>query len=1158
MHFIRFLFLFSLLNLFYSCTNSEKPKLFSKVENNISGIDFNNKIVPNDSLNILNYEYLYNGGGVSVGNLNGDNFPDVVFSGNMVPSQVYINKGGLNFQNITKESNISTSSNWITGVNLIDVNQDGLDDIYFCIGGPGNVDNFPNKLYINNGNLTFSEQAAEYGLDDKGESIQSIFFDYDLDGDLDVYLLTGGGFENSAIDISKIKSDGSSRNNDRLYRNDFDENLGHPVYTEVSLELGINTEGFGLGVTIIDVNNDFWPDIYVSNDYTSKDLLYLNIKGNYFEEQSSNYFNHFSHFSMGNDAADINNDGYIDLFTSDMLPEDIKRRKLMSGSFSQEIFKFAQKFGYGEQYMRNMLHLNNGDGSFSEIGQFSGIEMSDWTWGPLFADFDNDGYQDLYLTNGFGKDITNMDFVKYRENVSYAFSDISKLKKSVHKALDKLNPIELSNYMYSNEANYKFKNVTKLWGLDYVSISNGSSYVDLDLDGDLDILVNNINQESFIFKNNLNNKDTIGSNFIELSLKGTEKNKSSIGAQVKLFLSDNQVLVRYNQPSKGFQSTSSSLLHFGLGDNEIDSLVVTWPDKKTQSLIKPSYNQILEIDYFKSEGFQKLAQKEKPLVSKSSLLNHIQIESNHSDYSIQQLLHHTFSNNGPSLAISDLNSDGLEDIFIGGPYGQHSTIYYQGYDESFTSVKIEGTEFYEDQGVIIEDFNSDGLLDIFITSGGSERYKNHKGYKDRLYVNKGDFFEEIDFPVLLSSTSTVSAGDFDNDGDMDLFVGGRVIPGQYPTAPNSYIFENKRGEFIDVTSDLLPELNKLGMVTSSIWTNYNNDEYIDLIIVGEFMPITIFEGSNNGFQKTELKNTRGLWNSIQGGDIDNDGDIDYVLGNIGLNSEFHASKKHPLNLKYADFDSNGSLDFIFSQFEQGNYYPIVSLDDLSSQIPILRKNFMQYSEFANASTKDILNSFEGITVNDLCAEVLESSILINNLSEGFDLKPLPNEVQFSSVYGILLKDINSNGFLDLISVGNTLNRSVKFGNLDASFGNILINNKNGSFDVLRNDKSGFFVDGEARSIVSIFTSSTEYILVGRNNDSVLTFKINQDVNKRFEPKFKEKSANIYFDNELIRKVEFSKGSGYLSQLSNSFKITKEMRKIITYDSKGNELNIYNQ
>lgn len=1157
MHFISFLFLFSLLNLFYSCTNSENPKLFSKVESNISGIDFNNKIVPNDSLNILNYEYLYNGGGVSVGNLNGDNLPDVVFSGNMVPSQVYINKGDLKFQNITKESNINTSSNWITGVNLIDVNQDGLDDIYFCIGGPGNVDNFPNKLYINNGNLTFSEQATKYGLDDKGESIQSIFFDYDLDGDLDVYLLTGGGFENSAIDISKIKRDGSSRNNDRLYRNDFNKNLGHPVYTEVSFELGINTEGFGLGVSIIDVNNDFWPDIYVSNDYTSKDLLYLNIEGNYFEEQSSNYFNHFSHFSMGNDAADINNDGYIDLFTSDMLPEDIKRRKLMSGSFSQEIFKFAQKFGYGEQHMRNMLHLNNGDQSFSEIAQFSGIEMSDWTWGPLFADFDNDGYQDLYLTNGFGKDIADMDFVKYRENASYAFSDINKLKKSVHKALDKLNPIELSNYMYSNEANYKFKNVTKLWGLDYVSISNGSSYVDLDLDGDLDLLVNNINQESFIFKNNLNNEDSISSNFIELRLKGPEKNKSSIGAHVKLFLSNNQVLVRYNQPSKGFQSTSSSLLHFGLGDNDIDSLVVTWPDKKIQSLIKPNYNQILEIDYLESNGFKKLAKKDKPLVAKSSLLNHIQIESNHSDYSIQQLLHHTFSNNGPSLAISDLNSDGLEDIFIGGPYGQHSTIYYQGYDESFTSVKIEGTDFYEDQGVIIEDFNSDGLLDIFITSGGSERYKNHKGYKDRLYINKVDFFEEIDFPVLLSSTSTVSAGDFDNDGDMDLFVGGRVVPGQYPTAPNSYIFENKRGEFKDVTSDLLPELNKLGMVTSSIWTNYNNDEYIDLIIVGEFMPITIFEGSNNGFQKTELKNTRGLWNSIQGGDIDNDGDIDYVLGNIGLNSEYYASKDHPLKLNYADFDSNGSLDFIFSQFEQGNYYPIASLDDLSSQIPLLRKNFTQYSEFANASTKDILNSFERVTVNELSAEVLESSILINNLSEGFDLNPLPNEVQFSSVYGILLKDINSNGFLDLISVGNTLNRSVKFGNLDASFGNILTNNKNGSFDVLRNDKSGFFVDGEARSIVSIFTSSTEYILVGRNNDSVLTFKINQDVNKRFEPKFKEKSAIIFFNNELIRKVEFSKGSGYLSQLNNSFKITKEMRKIITYDSKGNELNVYN-
>ncbi len=547
-----------------SCTEDNSQKLFSKVESEVSGIDFINSIETNDSLhNIFHYEYLYNGGGVSVGNLNGDDLPDVVFSGNFSPSKIYLNQGDLKFKNITDVTRIDTKDFLVTGVNLIDVNQDGLDDIYFCIGGMGNKSDFPNKLYINNGDLSFSEAAEAYGLNDSGESIQSLFFDYDLDGDLDLYLLTGGGFEKSAISLRPIVNDASSRNNDRLYRNEIDPVSGHPVFQNVTKEAGINTEGFGLGVTVLDANNDQYPDIFVSNDYISRDLLYINQQDGTFKEQALEYFAHHSHFSMGNDAADINNDGYIDLFTSDMLPEDLKRRKLMSGSFSYDVFQHAKQFGYGQQYMRNMLFLNNGNQTFSEIGQFAGIEMTDWTWSPLFADFDNDGFLDLYITNGFGKDITDMDFVKYRENDAYAFSNVDQLKNIVLDSLDKLKPIELSNYMFKNNGMYQFEKVTDEWGLNEISLSNGSSYADLDLDGDLDLLVNNINQKAFVFENNLNSKDSVSVDYIQIRLKGTQFNQNAIGALIKLY-QNNQVQTRAIQPTRGFESTSTKLQHFGL------------------------------------------------------------------------------------------------------------------------------------------------------------------------------------------------------------------------------------------------------------------------------------------------------------------------------------------------------------------------------------------------------------------------------------------------------------------------------------------------------------------------------------------------------------------------------------------------------------------
>lgn len=1144
--YISILFSFLLI----SCSEIKYQKLFSKLESDFTGIDFINKIETNDTINILNYEYLYNGGGVSVGNLNGDLLPDIVFSGNLVQSEIYINKGDLKFQNITAISGIDTSGLWSTGVNLIDVNQDGLDDIYICIGGIGNKSEFPNKLYINNGDLSFTEAASEYGLNDTGESIQSVFFDYDLDGDLDLYLLTGGGFEKSAYNLSPIITDGSFRNNDRLYRNDFDQTLGHSFFTDVSYESGIRFEGFGLGVCIIDANNDQWPDIYVSNDYVSRDLLYINQKDGTFEEEIDSYFSHFSHFSMGNDAADINNDGHIDLFTSDMLPEKLKRRKMMAGSFSQDVFLYAKRFGYGEQNMRNMLHLNNGNGTFSEIGQFSGIEMTDWTWSPLFADFDNDGLQDLYVTNGFGKDITDMDFVKYRENQSIALSEESDLKNKVLDKLHDLKPIELPNYIFKNQGSYIFQNFTDTWGLNQITISNGSSYCDLDLDGDLDLLVNNLNQEAFVYRNNSNSKDSIGANFIQIKLEGPSSNKSGIGSLITLY-SNGLKQVRFHQPARGFQSTSTSILHFGLGNHKADSLSILWPDGSIQQMKILTSNSLIQIAYNREKSIN-IDKEKQSLFENASILDHNQKELNHNDFAIQPLIHQNFSNFGPGVSVADINGDCLEDVFIGGSYGEFSTIYYQNSSKTYDKVVLDDSIIYEDQGAILFDVNNDGLLDIYVVSGGYERYSGHKAYQDRLYINDLDGFKRGDLPEIFTSTSTVSAADFDNDGDLDLFVGGRVIPGQYPNPAPSYILENNSGSFVDISDRFHENLKNLGLVTSSLWSDYDNDGDVDLIVVGEFMPVTVFVNSSLGFDHVTIDNSSGLWNSIESADFDNDGDIDYVLGNIGLNNNYIASVRYPLELNYADYDYNGSLDLIYSQFEEGDYYPIASLDELVGQLPILKKQFMYYSKFASSKTSDLLTFLGPVESKKLHAQILSTSYL-ENLGEGrLKLSPLPVDAQLSSVFGILVDDFNLDGFSDIIMVGNTKNRAVKYGSIDAGFGSVFLNDGCGNFNYLNTLDSGFSVSGEGRGIVKFHNGHQSYVLVGLNNSSVKSYKIStfkRDL-KEFHPSKEERSALLIYIDGTVQKIEFSLGSGFLSQSSLSIPINKKVKSLITYNSRG--------
>jgi len=1141
-----------------SCAQKQKNNaLFVQVSNKVSGVNFNNVIETNDSINILSYEYLYNGGGVGIGDFNNDGLQDIVFSGNQVESKIYINSGDFNFEDITKASNINTKGKICTGVSIVDVNQDGFDDIYFNIGGLGNKSTFPNLLYINNGDLTFTESAEDYGLADQGESIQSLFFDYDLDGDLDMYLLTGGGFEKSAIMIRPILDEGQSRNTDRLYRNDFDDEKGHAVYTNVSQEAGITIEGFGLGVSTFDANNDNWPDIYVSNDYLSRDFLYINQKDGTFKEQARDYFGHTSHFSMGNDIADVNNDGHLDVFTVDMLPEDVKRRKLMSGAHhSHDVFQIALDLGYGHQHMRNMLQINNGNNTFSEVGQLAGLDKTDWSWAPLIADFDNDGLNDIFITNGFGKDITDMDFVKFRENNKTPFGNAKDAEKSVIDSLYTRPSIIVPNYAFKNKGNLKFENTSEAWGFEEQSLSNGAAYADLDNDGDLDLVVNNINTPAFIYKNTLRETDTANTNFLKVKLNSSYKNRNARGAKISLYLEDSLV-VRYHQPVRGFQSSVGNLVHFGLGTiTEVDSLKVEWPDQRVSVLKDVSANQtllindqnaqipntnlseVIEARYFKTD----------------STLQFVHQNKLYNDFNTQSLLLRKHSDLGPGMAVGDLNNDGLEDVFIGGTYGYTSSILYQNSDGRFRKFSIPNTETYEDGGAIIFDANNDGLADLYVASGGSERYAGHQAYQDRLYIQKNGKLIEKSLPEMLTSTSAVSAGDFDTDGDLDLFIGGRVMPGKFPITPKSYILENNNGEFKIATDKVCPVLQNIGMVTSALWTDFDNDNLLDLVLVGEMMPITFLKGDGSKLENitktTGLPNTSGLWNSIVSADFDNDGDMDFMTGNLGLNSNLKILEDKPIRLDYADFDNNGSIDPIFSKYEQGQYYPIASLDQLSSQLPSITKKFRYYNTFAQSSTQDLIDLFDTKSQKTLEAHELRSSY-IKNLGKGkFRISPLPLSAQIAPVNGILVKDINQDGYLDTVLVGNNFGTEVGMGRYDASIGHVLINDGFGNFTESNHEETGFVVKGDSRSIVRVKTPEKDLLLIGRNDEAVKSFEVQQKGQNQVNPEAGEQYALLHLNDGKTRKIEFNPGQGYLSQSSQSIDVSSGVLKVEFFGTTG--------
>lgn len=1094
-----------LLTAFNSCQNEDNSKQFTLLSSKTTGIDFKNRIQETDEFNVLTYGYLYNGGGISIGDLNNDSLPDIYFTGNMVGSHLYMNKGDFEFEEIAKEAGVFAEGLWNTGTTMADVNADGLLDIYVCRSAAPNPEKRKNLLFINNGpspktgRISFTEKAEEYGIDDSGYSTQAAFFDYDKDGDLDLYVLNHSTQEYAGFGriTASLKDKKNTAYSDKLYRND----IGKFEEVTEAAKLTSNVLGFGLGLAISDVNDDGWLDIYVSNDYNEQDYLYINNQDGTFSEDLEQFIGHTSLFSMGSDIADINNDGYTDIMTLDMLPEGNERQKMVSGPDNYDKYQRLVNSGFYNQTMRNMLQLNNQGQSFSEIGQFSGISNTDWSWASLFADLDNDGFKDVFITNGYKRDYTNMDFMNYavqeklKENKTGKRTAIAELLENIPATIEE-------NYTYRNNGNLTFTKVNSEWGLDQKSLSNGAAYGDLDNDGDLDLVVNNIEEEAFVYRNNSEkfNKN----HYLKIQLKGDGKNTFGVGTKITVAIGE-QKLVQELMPTRGYQSSVDYTLVFGLGDAvEVDGITVAWPDAREQSLPNIKADQTLIIKQNESKAVQKKAEVSSSKyftdVSQDSLIPFIHIENNYSDFKREQLLPHKLSTQGPKMTKGDVNGDGLDDIFIGGAKGSAGELLLQSGKGNFYNSRsdFQSNSESEDTGVLFFDADNDGDLDLYVVSGSNEFEIDSQELQDRLYLNNGDGgFKNsaTSLPPMPVSGSCVKANDFDNDGDQDLFIGGRGLPGQYPIATRSYILENDgKGNFKDITASVNKTLESPGMVTDAIWTDFNGDSKIDLILIGEFMAIRAFKNTDGQLVELNansgLTDSQGWWNRIEQGDFDNDGDMDYIVGNFGLNSQLKVSIDEPVQVYYKDFDHNGSLDPILTSYIMGESYPVFSKDDLLGQLSGLKRKYVNYSDYADQKITDIFTSEELSDVQILEAKNFATSYIENLGSNRFKVSSLPAPAQFAPIYGILAQDFNSDGHLDVILAGNFFGNRVKYGRYDANKGLLLLGDGEGSFEPVTTQESGLNIDGEVKDITSLkLADGKELILFARNDMGVKTYKV---------------------------------------------------------------------
>lgn len=1089
----KILFLLVIVLLFENCVYEKEPNkknvVFKTLNHIETGVNFQNILTENDSLNYFTYSYLYMGGGVSVGDINNDGLIDLFFTGNQVPNKLFLNKGNLKFEDISEKSGVSGDNKWYTGVTMADVNGDGFLDIYCSVSGlfaPRN-----NELYINQGNSTFIESAKQYGINDSGNSVQSTFFDFDKDGDLDLFVANypPTKFSSPTFVYSYKMQNVKPTESDHLYRND------DGFFTDVTKESGVESFGLSLSATVGDLNNDGWPDIYVSNDFNSPDFLYMNNQDGTFSEKIKEATNHTAFYGMGVDISDINNDGNLDYFQVDMDAQTNRRKKTNMASMNPKLFWDVVNAGFHYQYMHNCMQLNTGvysDGipHFSNISRITGTSSTDWSWGPILADFDNDGYKDLFISNGTRREINNNDYFNKLEKEKN--QGVSLLEKSL-----KIPSEKIDNFMFKNKGGLKFEKVNKKWGIEYKGFSNGVVYADLDNDGDLEIITNNIDDYVSIFENHSANIN----NYLKVKFKGSSNNKNGLGNRVYVKTKDMTQMQELTL-TRGFQSSVAPELHFGLHQNDkVEELKVVWTSGKIQYLKNIESNQTLLLE---EEHARFEIEKKKPLASplfahKQNVLPNVKHQENvYDDFKDQILLPHKMSTLGPALAVGDLNNDGLDDFYMGGSSTYSGRVFYQTENgfEYKPNLHIANDNLSEDVGALIFDADNDGDNDLYVVSGGYEFSISSKNLQDRLYLNNGNGqFSKANassLPNIKVSGSKAYSADFDKDGKEDILVLGRQTPKAYPMPANSYLLKNNSNEgnvAFSLFNEMMPkEFENLGMATSAVITDYNNDTWLDIIIVGEWMPIRVFKNIKTGFEEVSeelglTENTTGWWWSINQGDFDNDGDMDYIVGNNGLNYKYKASEDETFDIFVNDFDKDNNKDIVLSYYNEGKQYPLRGRQCSSQQIPAIKKKFKDYESFSEASlvdvySKDALEAALHYQVKSF------ASVYMENKGDKFILHQLPNEAQLSSINKTLVKDIDHDGNLDFIIAGNMFNSEVETPRNDASCGLVLKGNGKGSFEVLPASQSGFYAPGDVKEMSYITLNKKEYILIVNNNDNI--------------------------------------------------------------------------
>ncbi len=1077
-------------------------QLFTLLPSSYTGVRFENRLTDTRELNVFTYRNYYNGGGVALGDLTGNGLPDLLLTSNLDANRLYLNEGEYRFRDVTEEARVAGNGFWATGATFVDIDGDGLLDIYVSYAGDVAGERRANELYINQGLdargvPTFTEMAAAYGIADEGYSTHAAFFDYDRDGYLDLYLVNNSFRPVSSFGLRNIRHVRDERGGDKLYRN-----VGGR-FVDVSEQAGIygSEIGFGLGVAVGDVNRDGWPDIYVANDFFERDYLYINNGDGTFTEVLDRQMPYISYFSMGLDIADINNDGWPDIFVTDMLPEDDHRLKTTAAFESWDVYQTKLKNDYHHQFMRNMLHVNNGNGTFSDIGQMAGVARTDWSWSALIADFDQDGHKDIYVTNGMPRDLTSQDYISFLANDATMAAASRSKRVDFLRLVEAMSSTPLPNYAFRNKGDLTFENQSANWGVATPGFSNGAAYGDLNGDGGLDLVVNNINQEAFIYRNNV--RTLLDNRYLQIKLEGDGSNRFGIGSKVTLRSGD-RMFFQELMPSRGFQSSVDYVLTFGIGGlDAVESVMVEWPDGRVGIQRDVAANQRLIVRQSDAAMAEPV---ERPTVAPlfTDMTDEIGFtfvhqENEFVDFDRERLMPKLLSTEGPFMAVADVNGDGLSDAFIGGAKDQPGQLLIQQRDGQFVptnAAMFERDRVSEDLGAVFFDATGNGVPDLYVVSGGSEFSDLAPALQDRLYLNdgRGNFRKaEGHLPSMNVSGSRAAAADFDGDGHIDLFVGGRVVPWRYGIDPPSVLLRNDgRGRFTDVTAQVAPALARIGMVTDALWHDVDGDGRPDLVVIGEWMPISIFRNTGTGtlelMATPGLERSHGWWNRIIAGDFTGDGHTDFIVGNLGLNTRLRAAEDEPATMYTKDFSGNGFVEQIVSYYNNGTSYPLVLRDDLIKSITFLKSRYLNYADFAGQTVADIFTPEQLADAVLKTAHTFATSLVRNNGDGSFTVVPLPLEAQIAPVYGILAGDFDGDGNSDLLLAGNFAGVKPEIGRMTAGYGLFLRGDGTGNFTPVPTSESGFLVPGQARDIQRISTRQGELYVVTRNDNRALVFR----------------------------------------------------------------------